>query len=117
MAETIPWSPSGGLQAHRVTLNATATNCTAVAIPLRARFAQLRVLSSGGAAEIWTISHTGTDGAALTGASSWVCLAGETFSLPPAIAEDAVSDATRTVYVCGSSSSARLYVSMGEMRE
>lgn len=118
MAATVTWAPSDGMQTFRVDLDgSTATNCTAVTLPMRARVAQLRVLSSAGAAEIWTISHTGTDGAALTGASSWVCLAGDTFDLPPVVGESMTTDATRTVYVCGSSTGAKLYGVLAEMRE
>ena len=117
MAQTISYSASGGLCTGSVTLAATATNCTRIDIPVKARFCQIRVLSSADAAENYRVSHTGTDGSALGAGTYFTVLAGETFTLPPAIGEDMASDATRSIYVTGTSASALLHYSMGELTE
>lgn len=117
MSQTVSWSPGDGVQFFGVALNATASNATKVTLPTRARTTQLRVLSSAGAAEDWRISHTGTDGSALGAGTFFQVLAGEAFTLPPIVGEDVSTDATRSIYVTGISSSAVLYGLLSELTE
>lgn len=117
MAQTVSWSPGDGVQFFSVALNATAANSTKVTLPMRARSAQLRVLSSAGAAEDWRISHAGTDGSALTSGTYMQILSGESFTLPPVVGENVSTDATRSIYVTGTSANAVLYGMLAEMTE
>lgn len=117
MAQTVSWSPGDGLQFFSVALASTATNATKVTLPMRARVAQLRVLSSADAAEAWRISHTGTDGSALGAGTYMQVLSGETLTLPPVCGAGVSTEATRSIYVTGTSANAVLHGVLAELVE